>query len=86
MSYANRGPERQASMSLPAQCGTCAALAVCVLLVAFFPVAAFAQQSARGQGTLLGTVGGAVLGAVGGWLIDALTRNREVVYLAPAPQ
>lgn len=37
----------QASMSLPARFGTCAALAVCVLLVAFFPVAAFAQQAAR---------------------------------------
>jgi hypothetical protein len=171
-------------MSLPAQFGTCAALAVCVLLVAFFPVAALAQQAARsfeelqarvkigdivfvvddsgletrgkvervsdvsmwltvdgirrgfdensiaridlrrrdsvrnglaiglgsgallgflagraadsptcprlgiecGQGALLGTVGGAVLGAVGGWLIDALTRNLEVIYLAPTPQ
>ena len=175
----------QASMSLPPQFGTCAALAVCVLfVVACFPVAASAQPAARslgelqtrvkigeivfvvddsgletrgkvetvsdvsigltvdgirrgfdessitridrrrpdsvrnglaiglgsgalvgflagraadsptcprsgiecGQGALLGTVGGAVLSAVGGWLIDALTRNREVIYLALPPQ
>lgn len=37
-----------------------------------------------GQGALIGTVGGAIWGGVGGWLIDALARNREVIYLAPA--
>ena len=37
----------QASMSLAAQFGTCAALAVRVLLVACFPVAASAQEAAR---------------------------------------
>ena len=37
-----------------------------------------------GQGALLGTVGGAVWGAVAGWLIDAVTREREVIYRAPA--
>jgi hypothetical protein len=37
-----------------------------------------------GQGALLGTIGGAVWGAVGGWLIDAVTREREVIYRAPA--
>jgi hypothetical protein len=37
-----------------------------------------------GQGALLGTVGGAVLGAVGGWLVDALARKRDVIYLSVA--
>jgi hypothetical protein len=37
-----------------------------------------------GQGALLGTVGGAVLGAVGGWLIDALARKPDVIYLSLA--
>jgi hypothetical protein len=37
-----------------------------------------------GQGAVLGTVGGAVWGAVAGWLIDAVTREREVIYRAPA--
>lgn len=37
-----------------------------------------------GQGALLGTVGGAFWGGLGGWLIDALVRKREVIYLAPA--
>jgi uncharacterized membrane protein (Fun14 family) len=37
-----------------------------------------------GQGALLGTVGGAFWGGVGGWLIDALVRKREAIYLAPA--
>ena len=36
-----------------------------------------------GQGALVGAVGGAVWGAVGGWLVDALTRKRETIYLAP---
>ena len=42
----------QASISLPPQFGTCAALAVCVLLVACFPVAASAQPAARSLGEL----------------------------------
>ena len=175
---------QRASMSLPPHFRTCAALAVCVMLVVCFPVASSGQQAARsfqelqarvkigeivfvidesgldtrgkveavsdvligltvdgirrdfdessitridrrrrdsvrnglaiglgsgallgflagraadsptcprsgiecGQGALVGTVGGAILGAVGGWLIDTLARNREVIYLAPAPQ
>lgn len=36
-----------------------------------------------GQGPLLGTIGGAALGGIGGWVIDALTRHREVIYQAP---
>lgn len=37
-----------------------------------------------GQGALLGAIGGSFGGAVGGWLVDALVRHREVVYLTPA--
>ena len=37
-----------------------------------------------GQGAVLGTIGGAIWGGVGGWLIDALSREREVVYRRPA--
>lgn len=116
----------QASMS--PQFRTSAALGVCVLLIAGFPVAAsmrarplvstggaetlcvtglvnglgsgavlgfLAGRAADsptcprsgiecGQGALIGTVGAAIWGGVGGWLIDALARNREVIYLAPS--
>jgi hypothetical protein len=34
-----------------------------------------------GQGAVLGTIGGAFWGGVGGWLLDAMHRGREVVYL-----
>lgn len=34
-----------------------------------------------GQGAVLGTIGGALWGGIGGWLIDAMHRSREVIYL-----
>lgn len=37
-----------------------------------------------GQGAGLGTIAGAIWGGVGGWLIDALAHEREVVYRRPA--
>lgn len=36
-----------------------------------------------GQGAAVGTIGGAFWGGVGGWLIDRLRRDREVVYQHP---
>ncbi len=35
-----------------------------------------------GQGAVVGTVGGAFWGAIGGWIVDALVRTRESVYVA----
>ena len=34
-----------------------------------------------GQGAVLGTIGGAIWGGIAGWLIDAMHRSREVIYL-----
>ena len=39
-----------------------------------------------GQGALLGTIGGTFWGGVAGWITDALTRDREVIYRAPGQQ
>jgi len=41
------------------------------------------RGSECGQGAVVGTVGGAFWGAVGGWIVDALVRSRESVYVAP---
>jgi hypothetical protein len=36
-----------------------------------------------GQGRILGTISGAFWGAATGWIVDALVRKREVLYVAP---
>lgn len=36
-----------------------------------------------GQGAMLGVIGGSFWGGAAGWIVDALTRKREVVYLVP---
>jgi uncharacterized protein YcfJ len=38
-----------------------------------------------GQGAAVGTVAGALWGGLGGWLVDARTRRREVVFEAAGP-